>query len=117
MSAQAHAQTQSAELKEFKSKEINDLDEVQNLKDDIGHIREDLRSLTSKLAAIGIDRFERSKDSLVEGSKDLVDKTKDKTLELTKTAEQQIGEKPFLSVAAAFGAGVVLSRLLSALRK
>lgn len=93
--------------------------EMETLRDDMGKLRADISAVAETLKDLGKSRVDDAKASL----SGLVDSLKEELLrgwegarergkKSVETVEHQIEQRPFISVLAAFGVGVLLGKLL-----
>lgn len=85
--------------------------DIENLKDNVAKLREDLSQVTQTLLEKGKSETEVAKDRLIEELKYELDVAKTKGKETVESVESQIQEKPFMSLLIAFIAGLVLGKI------
>lgn len=87
--------------------------EIDAVKNDVGALRSDIeklvKTLTSDARSKGADALNSAKENI----NDYAHTAKEKTREGVAATEKKIEENPFTSVAAAFGVGLVLGRIMS----
>lgn len=85
--------------------------DIENLKDNVAKLREDLKQVTQTLLEKGKSETEVAKDRLIEELKSELDVAKAKGKETVESVESQIKEKPFMSLLIAFIVGLVLGKM------
>ena len=85
--------------------------DVETLKDDISKLKEDLSTIAQTLLEKGKSEGEIAKDRISESIRDEFQAAKDKGKEKVETIEDQIREKPLLSILIAFVIGLFLGKL------
>ncbi len=85
--------------------------DVETLKDDLSKLREDLTGIAQSLLEKGKTETEAAKDKLSEGLQDEFQAVRDKSKETVESIEDQIREKPLLSLLIAFIVGLFLGKL------
>ncbi|MEE9176155.1 MAG: hypothetical protein V3U19_08295 [Thermodesulfobacteriota bacterium] len=85
--------------------------DVETLKDDLSKLREDLTGIAQSLLEKGKTETEAAKDKLSEGLQDEFQAVRDKSKETVESLEDQIREKPLLSLLIAFIVGLFLGKL------
>jgi len=86
-------------------------EDVETLKDDISKLREDLTGIAQTLIEKGKTETEAAKDKLSEGLRDEFQSARDMSKETVESIEDQIREKPLLSLLIAFIVGLFLGKL------
>lgn len=85
--------------------------DIENLKDNMAKLREDLTQISQTLLEKGKSETEVAKDRLIEELKYELDVAKAKGKKTVESVESQIQEKPFMSLLIAFIVGLVLGKL------
>ena len=85
--------------------------DVETLRDDISKLREDLTGIAQSLLEKGKSETEAAKERLSEGLQDEFQAVRDKSNETVESLEDQIREKPLLSLLIAFIVGLFLGKL------
>lgn len=85
--------------------------DIENLKDNMTKLREDLTQISQTLLEKGKSETEVAKDRLIEELKYELDVAKAKGKKTVESVESQIQEKPFMSLLIAFIVGLVLGKL------
>jgi len=93
--------------------------EMETLRDDMAKLRTDLSAIADTLKDVGrgrVDEAKASLSSLAESLKEELRKglegARDRSKKSVETVEQQIEQRPLLSLLAAFGFGVLLGKIL-----
>jgi ElaB/YqjD/DUF883 family membrane-anchored ribosome-binding protein len=93
--------------------------EIEGLKEDMAKLRDDLAGIVDALKDVGKGRVEDAREGLGELADALRDAlrgglegAREKSKKSVETVEQQIEQRPLLSLLAAFGVGVVLGKIL-----
>lgn len=98
--------------------------EIDAVKDDVGALRSDIEKLIKTLSEDSKSRSQQAIDAAKQAAAEYATAAKDTASEYASVAkektkvgvavtEQKIEENPFTSVAAAFGVGLVLGRIMS----
>jgi len=98
--------------------------EIDAVKDDVGALRSDIEKLVKTLSDDATSRSQQAMNAAKEAAAEYAAAAKDtaaeyasaakeKTKEGVAVTEKKIEENPFTSVAAAFGVGLVLGRIMS----
>ena len=85
--------------------------DVETLKEDISRLREDLSGMAKTLLEKGKSETGAAKDKLSEGLRDEFQSARDMSKETVESLEDQIREKPLLSLLIAFIVGLFLGKL------
>jgi len=83
---------------------------------DMGTLAEDARALMAATADVAGDRVAEARKRLaaaLESGKELIGRVREKAVERTKAADQVVREKPYQTIAVAFGVGAVIGLLLA----
>ena len=85
--------------------------DLESLKDNVASLRADLSKISQTLLDKGKSETEVAKDRLIEELKYELEAAKAKGKETVESVENQIQEKPFMSLLIAFIVGLVLGKL------
>jgi ElaB/YqjD/DUF883 family membrane-anchored ribosome-binding protein len=85
--------------------------EMDNLKEDMAKLRADLSQLGKTLLERGKNETDVAKDRAIEELKRELQSARNKGHETVNSVEQQIQEKPFVSLLIAFLAGLILGKM------
>jgi ElaB/YqjD/DUF883 family membrane-anchored ribosome-binding protein len=92
---------------------------VDALMKDVKDLRADMKGVVSALHGKARDRVESAKDSLHEAASERVDQVRDAACAVGRSCQRalddsaaKIGERPFVSVLAALGVGLILGGVL-----
>ncbi|MEM7008099.1 MAG: hypothetical protein AAF462_03105 [Thermodesulfobacteriota bacterium] len=85
--------------------------DVETLKDDISKLKEDLGSIAETLLEKGKAETEAAKDKLSDSLKEEIEAARLKSREGVESLEDQIREKPLMSLLIAFVIGLFLGKL------
>ena len=91
----------------------NYADEIDAVKDDIGALRSDIEKLLKTLAKDAKAKSQETMNAARENINEYAHAAKERTKEGVAITEKKIEENPFTSVAAAFGVGLILGRIMS----
>lgn len=112
--AQSALKNESTNISEFKTseKESKQLThDVEQLRQDLTILKNDITSIAKTLSELSLNQINATKDSVLNGSKEMYQSASDLTNETIKSTEKQIQDRPFLAIAAAFGLGALISKL------
>lgn len=82
--------------------------DVEKLKTEFAELKSDVSKLTETVRDISGDGLEQGRDRIRRRAQ----RSREQAREAVDTVESEIGERPLTSVAAAFGVGFVLGKLL-----
>ncbi len=85
--------------------------DIDNLKEDMAKLRADLSQLGKALLEKGKSETDMAKDRVIEELKLELQSARKKGKETVDSVEQQIQEKPFVSLLVAFLAGLLLGKM------
>lgn len=83
--------------------------ELEKLKAEFSALRSDIADLAKTLKKISNDRVGQGRERIKKGA----DQSREQAREAVNAIESEIGERPWASLAAAFGAGFILGKVLS----
>ena len=86
--------------------------DLESLKDDISKLKSDISDITQKLIYKAKTDSGPMKDKFIEDLKNELDRARGKSRETFESVEQQIQEKPLMSLLIAFILGLLLGKLL-----
>ncbi len=85
--------------------------DINNLKEDVTKLRSDLSQLGKTLLEKGKHETDTAKDKVIEELKSELQAARSKGKETVESVEQQIQQKPFISLLIAFMIGLILGKL------
>lgn len=93
--------------------------EMENIKADLGKLRSDLASISEGLKNIGVEEALRTKAAIadmaqkvLEEARSTFESAKGKGKDSADAVQRQIENRPFVSLLAAFGAGILLGKIM-----
>ncbi|CAM2009728.1 hypothetical protein [Acanthopleuribacter pedis] len=95
-----------------KEKELSPAKEVENIREDMKVLREDLASLTQVITELGAREVNRVKENVMDTSKEMIESSTEVTKKSLNRVENSIKERPFVYVGSAFGLGILASAFL-----
>lgn len=92
--------------------EKNYENELESVKADLGALRLDMEKLVSAMTSAASEKSQEALSATKEGLSDIADTAQKRGADGVAYAESQIEQNPLMSVAAAFGVGLVIGKLL-----
>lgn len=86
--------------------------DLESLRDDVSKLKSDISDITQKLIYKAKSDSGPMKDKIIEDLKNELDRARGKGRETFESVEQQIQEKPLMSLLIAFILGLLLGKLL-----
>lgn len=86
--------------------------ELESVRADLGALRSDMEKLVSAMTAAASEKSQEALNAAKEGISDIAGTAQKHSADGVAYAESQIEQNPLMSVAAAFGVGLIVGKLL-----